>query len=108
MRVVNARTSNTLLTSNTVLTSNKQLAKGSGEVSQATETGNPQDRQLSWVVVGSDMVVEVYPCVSLCGALAIPCCVGSYTFKTILFLSSLLQIEVTAEKNICYDSFDAN
>lgn len=61
MRVVNTRTSNT------VLTSNKQLAKGSGEVSQATDTGNPQDRQLSWVVVVSDMVVEVYPCVCLWG-----------------------------------------
>lgn len=93
MRAVNRRTSNT------VIASNKQLAKGSDEASQAIETGNLQDRQQCWVAAVSGTVVEVHPCVSQCGALAVVCCVGSYTLKTILFLSSLLQIEITKEKH---------
>lgn len=62
MRVVNTRTSNT------VLASNKQLAKRSDEASQVIETGNLQDGQQCWVAAVKDVVVEVHPCVAKCGA----------------------------------------
>lgn len=57
MRVVNTKTSNT------VLASNKQLAEGSDEVSQAIETEHLQGRQ-GWTAAVSRMVTEVHPCVS--------------------------------------------
>lgn len=79
MRVVNTKTSNT------VLGSNKQLAEGSDEVSHAMETGHVQVRQ-GWAAAVGHMVTEVHPCVSQSGTLAVLCCVGS--FKTSLFLLS--------------------
>lgn len=60
MRVVNTKTSNT------VLASNKQLAEGSDEVSQAIETGHLQGRQ-GWAAAVNRMVTEVHPCVSVRG-----------------------------------------
>lgn len=57
MRVVNTKTSNT------VLASTKQLAEGSDEVSHAVETGHLQGRQ-GWAAAVGHVVAEVYPCVS--------------------------------------------
>ena len=79
-----------------MLASDKHLAEGSDEASEATDTGDLQDRQQCWVVAARDTIVEVHPCVSQCGALAILCCVGS--LETIIFLLFLLQIEITTKK----------